>query len=198
MDFLPDTVSTHHRKASNVTFTSSHDGYSSFDGTEPDHGSAEYGMVALQPVRSDSISTVASPTHMRVDTASDRSTPYPAKSDTGFPANNVATGDPPLNVSSDSQKSNQENGSITKVELVQDELVDPGPFKLRPFDFSTRRVSRRSRPSEVLMPFLRALVLIGHDRMDEHPLSTIAVTALHDVSQDEEIFDPHLASLSER
>jgi Ca2+-transporting ATPase len=34
--------------------------------------------------------------------------------------------------------------------------------------------------------------------MDEHPLSTIAVTAPRDVSQDEENSDPHLASLSER
>ena len=46
---LPDKVSTHHRKASNATFTSSHEGHSSIDETEPDHGGAEYGMVALNP-----------------------------------------------------------------------------------------------------------------------------------------------------
>jgi len=61
--------------------------------------------------------------HTRVNTASDRSTSYPTKSDTGFPDNNVATGGPPLNVTSDSQKSNQENGSITKVELVTDQSI---------------------------------------------------------------------------
>ena len=48
LHLLPDKVSTDHRKASNATFTSSHEGYSSFDGTELDHRSAEYGMVALQ------------------------------------------------------------------------------------------------------------------------------------------------------
>jgi len=85
LHLLLDKVSTHHRKASNGTFTSSHESYGSFDETEPDHGSDEYGMVPLQPVRSDLIRIVASPTHTRVDSASDHSTPYPAKSDTGFP-----------------------------------------------------------------------------------------------------------------
>jgi hypothetical protein len=65
LHLLPDKVSTHHRKASSATFTSSHEGYSSLDETEPDHGSAEDGMVALQPVRSDPIRIVASPTHTR-------------------------------------------------------------------------------------------------------------------------------------
>ena len=134
---LPDKVSSHHRKASNATFTSSHEGHSSVDETEPDHGSSEHGMVAPETVRSDPVSTVASPTHTHVDTASDRSTPHHAKFDTGFSDNNVATSGPPLNVSSDSQESNQENGSITKVELVQDELVDPHPFKLRPFELAS-------------------------------------------------------------
>jgi len=74
---------------------------------------------------------------MHVDTASNCSMPYPAKSYTGFPDNNIATGGLPLNVSSDSKKSNQENSGITKVQLVQDELVDPGPFKLRPFELAS-------------------------------------------------------------
>jgi len=82
---FPDKVSTHHHKASSATITSSHESYSSFDETEPDHGSAEYRIVALQPVRSDLIRIVASPTHTRVDTAYDRSTPHPSKSDTGLP-----------------------------------------------------------------------------------------------------------------
>ena len=68
---LPDKVSTHHRKASNATFTSSHEGHSSINETEPDYGGAEYGMVALQPIRLPG-STVASPTYMHVDTASNR------------------------------------------------------------------------------------------------------------------------------
>ena len=85
LHLLPDKASTCNRKASNGTFTSSHESYSNFDETEPDHGSAEYGVVALQPVGSNPICIVGSPTHSRVDTASDRSTPYLAKSDTGFP-----------------------------------------------------------------------------------------------------------------
>jgi len=145
------------------------------------------------------VSTVASPTHTHVDTASDRSTPHPAKSDTGFPDNNIATSGPPLNVSSDSQKSNQENGSITKVELVQDEFVDSGPFKLRPFELASlldpKSLEAHSAFGGVdaILEGLgihrtRGLTIVSrgssdrpgasqrHDRMDEHgsPLSTIA------------------------
>jgi len=204
-----------------ATFTSPHEGHSSVDETEPDHGSAEYGMVALQPIRSPG-STVTSPTYMHIDTASDRSTPHPAKSDTGFSGNNVASSGPPLNVSSDSQKLNQENGGITKVEFVQDKLVDPGPFKLRPFELASLLDSKCLEALSALGGVdaileglgtrrTRGLTIVSrgssdsrpgasqrHDRMDEHPLSTIAVTAPHDISQDEENSGPHLASLSER
>ena len=37
LHLLPDKISTHHRKTSSATFTSSHEGDSSFDETEPHH-----------------------------------------------------------------------------------------------------------------------------------------------------------------
>ncbi|OAX36045.1 calcium-translocating P-type ATPase, partial [Rhizopogon vinicolor AM-OR11-026] len=177
LHLLPDRVSAHHRKASNATFTSSHEGYSSFDETEPDHGS---GVIALQPVNSDPTST--------------------------------------------SQKSDQENGGISKVELVQDELNDPQPFKFRPFELASlldpknldelealggvdalldglgthrsRGVTIDSRGSSDGRPGAGVGASQRHNRMDEHPQSTITVTARQDGV--DERSDPHLAPLSER
>ena len=117
---------------------------------------------------------------------------------------------------------NQENGNITKVELVQDELVDPDPFKLRPFELASlldpkclEAFSALGGVDAILEGLgthrTRGLTIVSRgssdsrpgtsqrqDQMDKHPLPTIAVTALHEVSQDEENSDPHLASLSER
>jgi hypothetical protein len=76
-----DKLSAHHRKSSNATFASSHEGHSSLDKTEPDHASGDYGMVHLHPVRSDPTSTMPSPTHTHVDTASVLSRSQHAKSD---------------------------------------------------------------------------------------------------------------------
>jgi Ca2+-transporting ATPase len=229
-----DRVSTHHRKASNATFTSSHEGHSSFDDTEPDHGSGGYGMVSLQPVRSDPASTVASHTYTHVDTASDRSRSHHAKSDPGISDENVVAGGSPPDVngvsdSSSSRKSDQENGVISKVELVQDEPVDPHPFQFKPSELASLLDPKNLEALEKLGGIegllgglgthpTRGLTIRGrgssdskrgagvgasqrHDRVDEHPLSTISVTASHNVSEDG-IFDqnsnPHLASLEER
>ncbi|KAG1765253.1 hypothetical protein EDD22DRAFT_1015734 [Suillus occidentalis] len=76
-----DKLLAHHRKSSNATFASSHEGHSSLDKTEPDHTSGDYGMVHLHPVRSDPTSTTPSPTHTHVDTASVLSRSQHAKSD---------------------------------------------------------------------------------------------------------------------
>ncbi|KAG1838686.1 hypothetical protein F4604DRAFT_1941180 [Suillus subluteus] len=76
-----DKLSAHHQKSSNTTFASSHEGHSSLDETEPDHASGDYGMVHLHPVRSDPTSTMPSPTHTHVDTASVLSRSQHAKSD---------------------------------------------------------------------------------------------------------------------
>jgi hypothetical protein len=103
------------------------------------------------------------------------------------------------------QNPNQENGSITKVELVQDEFVDPGPFKLRPFELASLLDPKSLEALSAFGGVDAILEVLGthrtcgltivsrgssdrpgasqrHDRMDEHPLSTIAVTAPHDVS----------------
>ncbi|KAI6112800.1 hypothetical protein F5141DRAFT_1063146 [Pisolithus sp. B1] len=60
----------HRRKGSFATFTSSHEGRSSLDGTEPDHGGNDYPLLALRRPKSDATSlTVASPAYF--DTASE-------------------------------------------------------------------------------------------------------------------------------
>ncbi|KAG2361782.1 hypothetical protein BDR07DRAFT_1485475 [Suillus spraguei] len=137
---LINKVSIHQRKSSNATFTSSHEGHSSLDETEPDHGSGDYGMVPLHPVRSDPPSTLHSPTHTHVDTASVLSRSKPAKSDLSI-ENHVTTTPPPdANIHenpSDSRHSLQANGDVPKVELVQDDLVNPRPFKFRPVELAS-------------------------------------------------------------
>jgi len=114
------------------------------------------------------------------------------------------------------------SGGITKIRLVQDELVDPSPFKVRPSELarlldpkSLKALSALGGVDALLeglaTHWICGLMIVSrgspdsrpgasqrHDQMDEHPLSTIAVTAPHVISQDEENFDPHLASLSER
>jgi Ca2+-transporting ATPase len=77
-----DKLSAHHRKSSNATFASSHEGHSSLDETEPDHASGDYGMVHLHPVRSDPTSTIPSPTHTHIDTASDPTSTMPSPTHT--------------------------------------------------------------------------------------------------------------------
>ncbi|KAG2336210.1 hypothetical protein BDR05DRAFT_1006068 [Suillus weaverae] len=76
-----DKLSAHHRKSSNATFASSHEGHSSLDKTELDHTSGDYGMAHLHPVRSDPTSTMPSPTHTHVDTTSVLSRSQHTKSD---------------------------------------------------------------------------------------------------------------------
>lgn len=135
-----DKLSAHHRKSSNATFASSHEGHSSLDETEPDHASGDYGMVHLHPVRSDPTSTMPSPTHTHVDTASVLSRSQHAKSDISI--ENVVTATPspgpnPHQNPSDSRKSLHTNGDVSKIDLVQDDLADPCPFKFRPVELAS-------------------------------------------------------------
>jgi len=133
-----DKIPIHLRKASNATFASSAAGHSGLDETEPNH--SDYGIVPLHPIKSPS-STVVSPTHTLVDSASALSRSQAAKSYTGFSDDNVARSSPVPDIgaggSSESRKSDQENGPIPEVELVQDELVNRGPFKFRPFELAS-------------------------------------------------------------
>jgi Ca2+-transporting ATPase len=82
----------------------------------------------------DPTSTMPSPTHTHVDTASVLSRSQLAKSD--IPIENVVTATPspgpnPHQNPSDSRKSLHTNGDISKIDFVQDDLADPCPFNFR-------------------------------------------------------------------
>ncbi|KAG1872060.1 Ca-transporting ATPase [Suillus tomentosus] len=130
-------VLTHHRKPSNATFTSSHEGHASLDETEPDHASGDYGMVHLRPVTSDPTSTMPSPTHTHVDTASILSRSLPAKSVDNIVQTSTSHDPNGQPNPSDSRKSLQSNPDVQKIELVQDDQVDPSPFKFRPVELAS-------------------------------------------------------------
>ncbi|KAF9223507.1 Ca-transporting ATPase [Gyrodon lividus] len=62
----------HRRKGSIATFNSSHEGHSSLDETEPDHGTSEYHLHTLRRAKSDATSlTAAAPSHTHLDSASE-------------------------------------------------------------------------------------------------------------------------------
>ncbi|KAG2065094.1 calcium ATPase [Suillus decipiens] len=137
---LMNKVSIHQRKPSNATFTSSYEGRSSLDETELDYGSGDYSMVHLHPVRSDPASTLHSSTHTRVDTASVLSSSKPAKSDLSIENHVTITFSPNADGHenpADDHHSLQANGDVPKIELVQDDLVNPRPFKFRPIELAS-------------------------------------------------------------
>jgi Ca2+-transporting ATPase len=81
-----------------------------------------------------------SPTHTHVDTASVLSRSQHAKSDISI--ENVVTVTPspdpnPHQNPSDSRKSLHTNGDVSKIDLVQDDLADPCPFKFRPVELAS-------------------------------------------------------------
>ncbi|KAG2157932.1 Ca-transporting ATPase [Suillus bovinus] len=130
-------LSAHRRKLSNATFTSSHEGHSSLNETEPDH---DYAMVHIHPVKSDPTTAMHSPTPTHVDTASVISRSLPAKSD--ISVDNIVTRTPsptpdPNQNPSDSHKSLQVNPDVPKLDLVQDDSVDHHPFKFKPVQLAS-------------------------------------------------------------
>ncbi|KAG1781576.1 Ca-transporting ATPase [Suillus placidus] len=218
---LMDKVPVHQRKPSNATFASSHEGHSSLDETEPDHGSGDYGMVHLHPVRSGPASTMHSPTHTHVDTASVLSRSIPTKSD--ISVENVVTTTPSPDANghgnpSDSHKSLQTNGDVPKVEMVQDDLADPRPFKYRPVELASLLDPKNLDALEAfggidgLLEGLgtdcsRGLTLAGiadnrsgagvgaSQRHDRQPL---AIPTPHDHVEVEVADDPHSALMEDR
>jgi Ca2+-transporting ATPase len=81
-----------------------------------------------------------SPTHTHVDTASVLSRSQHAKSDISIENVVMATPSPgpnPHQNPSDCRKSLHTNGDISKIDLVQDGLPDPCPFKFRPVELAS-------------------------------------------------------------
>ncbi|KIJ66705.1 hypothetical protein HYDPIDRAFT_26133 [Hydnomerulius pinastri MD-312] len=137
----------HRRKGSIATFASSHEGHSSLDETEPDHG-AEFHLHTLRHAKSDATSlTVASPTHTHVDSASERSKSQTrsTKLVSGYSDENVATtsyippGPPEVSSGTRGRKKSDDEQSTTiaKLDVLQDEAVDCGPFSFKPYELAS-------------------------------------------------------------
>ncbi|KAG1747134.1 Ca-transporting ATPase [Suillus paluster] len=219
----PDKDILHHRK---LSFASSHEGHSSLDETEPDHGGREY--LPLQPVGSDPASTMPSPTHTHVDFASVRSRSHPAKSEISIEDVVTSTPLPQANgTASDNHKSDQSNGDLPKAELLEDDLVDPHPFKFRPVELASLLDPKNLDALEALGGVDSLLEGLGthrsrgliiddspapsdntpgagvgasqrHDRGSEQPSSRLPITAPHDVDVVNGNSDPYSASMQVR
>ncbi|KAG2147638.1 hypothetical protein DEU56DRAFT_730809 [Suillus clintonianus] len=162
-----------------------------------------------------------SPTHTHVDTASVLSRSQPAKSD--ISVENIVTTTPTPNGNghtdpSDSHKSVQTNGDVSKIELVQDDLADPRPFKYRPVELASLLDPKDLDALEALGGIDGLLDGLGTDpvrgltvdgsansrpgagvgasqRHDRQPLS---VAAPHDHVDGDIAGDPYTASMQER
>ncbi|KAG2341321.1 calcium-translocating P-type ATPase [Suillus weaverae] len=154
-------------------------------------------MVHLHPVRSGPASTMHSPTHTHVDTASVLSRSIPTKSDISV---------------------ENTNGDVPKVELVQDDLADPRPFKFRPVELASLLDPKNLDALEAfggidgLLEGLgtscsKGLTLTGtadnrsgagvgaSQRHDRQPLS---IPTPHDHAEVEVADDPHSALMEDR
>ena len=153
LGLLSPPASGHRRKGSNATFTSSISGSE----TEPDH-TGESSNIALSPLltaRSDA-STLASPTHTHVDSASDggsrpgsrssfvkkfhrlrRASRSPEGSD-GVDTD-TSDGPPaaPKPAKKGKGKKKRELERLAAIELEQDANKDPTPFAFKPFQLAS-------------------------------------------------------------
>jgi P-type Ca2+ transporter type 2C len=122
--------SKHRRKGSSATFTSSAEGHS-LDGTEPDHGS----QFALRHAISNATSmTVESPTETHVDDASMMHKHRSNSKDSQVVEKRKKAG---------KRKNNNDDEDAAdphkqqRVELVQDEEIDPTPFAYKPYELAS-------------------------------------------------------------
>lgn len=132
----------HRRKGSFATFSSSHEGHSSLDETEPDHGGNDLPLSALRRPKSDATSlTVASPAYF--DTTSERfrshshSSKHPSESDE-HTTNINPTLPPPKPLSHwDNTEEGGVAGDIIEGTGLEDEPVDTGPFAFKPYKLAS-------------------------------------------------------------
>lgn len=143
----PSVVDTpiHRRKGSFATFASSHEGHSSLDETEPDHGSNDLTLFPLRRPKSDATSlTVTSPAY--VDSASEhfRSRSHPDKfpSESEVHVKTVNRTLPPPEASSHWSgggiaTEGKDNGDVIDDTGLEDEPVDTGPFAFKPYKLAS-------------------------------------------------------------
>jgi Ca2+-transporting ATPase len=145
----------------------------------------------------------------------------PAKSDISVQNVVATTSSPDANGhgnTSDTHKSLQTNGDVSKIELVQDDLADPRPFKFRPVELASLLDPKNLDALEALGGIdglldglgtdpSRGLTLVGtadnrlgagvgaSQRHDRQPLS---VPTPHDPAEVEVADDAHSASMGDR
>jgi Ca2+-transporting ATPase len=124
-------VVKHQRKGSVATLTSSAEGHSSLDGTEPDH-SIDNPLMPRDAISDTTSTTVISPTHTHFDDMSIVASPAisePGRRLLGKKGNADGNG-----ARVKKKKGDKESEDTDKrLELVQDDLIDPSPFAFKPF-----------------------------------------------------------------
>ncbi|KAI6037756.1 Ca-transporting ATPase [Pisolithus marmoratus] len=132
----------HRRKGSFATFASSHEGHSSLDETEPDHGGND--ISVLRRPKSDATSlTAASPTYVDSTSEHSRSHFHSGKPPTHSEEHvmSVHRTLPPRTSSHWSGGGIAEEGKDNKDVVdgagLEDEPVDTGPFAFKPYDLAS-------------------------------------------------------------
>ncbi|KAG2355509.1 hypothetical protein BDR07DRAFT_1303134 [Suillus spraguei] len=163
-----------------------------------------------------------SPTHtLVIDTASVLSSSKSAKSDLSIENHVIITSSPNANGhknSFDGHHSLQANGDVPKTELIQDDLVNPRPFKFRPVELASLLDSKnldalealggidglldglgtdRSRGLTIVTPDNRSGAgVVASQRHVREPLSGVPTPQGH--AEVEVADDPHSASMEDR
>ncbi|KAI0067278.1 calcium-translocating P-type ATPase [Artomyces pyxidatus] len=130
----------HRRKSSNATVSSLNSGSE----TEADHHLSNVGLSPMNSVRSDGASTLASPTHTHVDSASEQSRPT---SRTSFikklhrlgRASRSPDDDEGNETDADSDKGKSKEPELARpaqFNLEQEAAFDPAPFAFKPFQLA--------------------------------------------------------------
>ncbi|KAI6165548.1 Ca-transporting ATPase [Pisolithus thermaeus] len=136
---------SHRRKGSFATFTSSHEGHSSLDGTEPDHGGNDHPLFPLRRPKSDATSlTVASPSYFDATSEHFKSHSHSGKrpSESEEHVITVNRTPPPPQASSHWSGGNvveegRNQGDVIESAGLEDEPVDTGPFAFKPYQLAS-------------------------------------------------------------
>ncbi|KAF9234120.1 hypothetical protein BU15DRAFT_65976 [Melanogaster broomeanus] len=130
----------HHRKGS---FTSSHDGHSSLDETEPDHGDTELHLHTRLELDTTSLSVASSSSSQtHLDSASELLKPQsrPTEFVASYSDENVPSTShhlPHVQVSSRARGRKESDDDQSILKISQDEEVDPVPFAFKSYELAS-------------------------------------------------------------
>lgn len=121
----PSVVDTpiHRRKGSFATFASSHEGHSSLDETEPDHGSNDLTLFPLRRPKSRSHPDKF-PSESEVHVKTVNRTLPPPEASSHWSGGGIAT-------------EGKDNGDVIDDTGLEDEPVDTGPFAFKPYKLAS-------------------------------------------------------------